>query len=260
VGTLGAWYRLQKRQANEQRFSFRRTSWDPRRLVVFLAVVAAHTAVLVILQEEDKRRLADSSVSTNTEPAIVWLPPLPDEATRGESELDTTTQSRVGSAPAAATPHTAPATRAPAPAAAPSRTASAARARAPAAVGTPVSPTSADASPEPVIPASIDWNREISEAAASQLARSEKQRRRESVFTAPSAPASLAAAAPRPPAFAWDYAATHRIEQPPGGTLLIHLNDRCIYVFPVLFACAIGEITPNRNLFEHARDPPAASD
>lgn len=200
------------------------TPWRPRRLIVFLAVVAAHTWVLAVLQEEDERRLLHK-VSDDNEPAMVWVPPLPDQE-----------------APRASEPAAAPRTH-------PERTTAAA----------PKQPASAAAGPGPPQPPSIDWNRELQVAAVDQLARNERRHQQESVFTTPRAPPSLAAAAPRGPQFQWDYAATHRIEHTPGGTLYININDRCLFVFPMLFLCKIGELTPHTHLLDLMREPPPAN-
>ena len=56
--------------------------------------------------------------------------------------------------------------------------------------------------------------------------------------------------------FAWDYAATHRIEAIPGGGILVHLNDNCVLIiFPLpLIGCGIGKLPANGDLFEHRRD------
>ena len=56
--------------------------------------------------------------------------------------------------------------------------------------------------------------------------------------------------------FGWDYAATHRIEVRPGGTIM-NLSDRCAIAFipfPIPF-CRIGAIPVNGNLFKHMSDP-----
>ena len=196
----------------------------PRRPIVFLLVVAAHVAVLVVLQEEDERRLLDR-VSGDNEPAMVWVPPLPDEEARSATEP--AAAQRTQPEPTTATP--------------------------------PKQPADAAAGTGPPQPPGIDWNRELHVAAVDQLARNERKHQQESVFTAPRAPPSLAAAAPRGPQFQWDYAATHRIEHTPGGTLYININDRCLFVFPILFLCKIGEITPHTHLLDPMREPPPAN-
>jgi hypothetical protein len=56
--------------------------------------------------------------------------------------------------------------------------------------------------------------------------------------------------------FAWDHSATHRIEEIPGGGLLVNLNDRCVialvpFPFPM---CRIGKLRANGKLFNHMKD------
>lgn len=60
--------------------------------------------------------------------------------------------------------------------------------------------------------------------------------------------------------FGWDHSATHRVEEIPGGGLLININERCaiawvIFPFPV---CKIGKIPPRGDLFDHMKDAPEA--
>lgn len=58
--------------------------------------------------------------------------------------------------------------------------------------------------------------------------------------------------------FAWDYAATHRVETSQG-VPIIHLGDRCVVGFLLIlpfFGCGFGaEIPANGDLFKHMRDP-----
>jgi hypothetical protein len=61
------------------------------------------------------------------------------------------------------------------------------------------------------------------------------------------------------PQFAWNHAATHRVEELPNGGLLINLNDRCaiawvIFPFPV---CKVGKIPVRGDLFQLRKDAPA---
>ncbi len=55
-----------------------------------------------------------------------------------------------------------------------------------------------------------------------------------------------------PEQFAWDYAATHRVEALPQGGLAIHINDNCVLlIFPLPFiGCAIGKKPANGGIFE----------
>jgi hypothetical protein len=64
------------------------------------------------------------------------------------------------------------------------------------------------------------------------------------------------------PRFAWDHAATHRVEEIPTGGLLININDRCAIawvVVPFLF-CRIGKIHAHGDLFGRMKDAPALGD
>jgi hypothetical protein len=58
--------------------------------------------------------------------------------------------------------------------------------------------------------------------------------------------------------FAWDYAATHRVEVSQG-VPIIHLGDRCVVGFLLIlpfFGCGFGaEIPANGDLFKHLHDP-----
>jgi hypothetical protein len=60
----------------------------------------------------------------------------------------------------------------------------------------------------------------------------------------------------KPPQFAWNYAATHRVETLPQGGILIHINDNCaLLIFPLPFVgCGIGKLPANGNLFEHLHE------
>ena len=61
-----------------------------------------------------------------------------------------------------------------------------------------------------------------------------------------------------PEQFAWDYAATHRVETSQG-VPIIHLGDRCVVGFLLIlpfFGCGFGaEIPANGDLFKHMHDP-----
>jgi hypothetical protein len=60
------------------------------------------------------------------------------------------------------------------------------------------------------------------------------------------------------PAFAWDYAHTHRITPLEGGGFVIALNDRCaiaVYIFPMI-GCSVGRAPPARgDLFKNMHPP-----
>jgi hypothetical protein len=65
------------------------------------------------------------------------------------------------------------------------------------------------------------------------------------------------------PAFAWDYAATHRLETSAKG-LVINLSDRCsllisLSLMAVMGGCKLGELPVHGDLFMHMRDDAATS-
>ena len=96
-----------------------------------------------------------------------------------------------------------------------------------------------------------DWTEELHVAANDAIAKELAQKRHELDF------AHAFPTQPRkPPQFAWNYAATHRIEAIPEGGLLVHLNDNCVLIiFPLPFVgCGIGKHPANGDLFEHRRD------
>jgi hypothetical protein len=96
-----------------------------------------------------------------------------------------------------------------------------------------------------------DWTQELHLAAKNALADELAKQRHEGDFTHkfPTPPK-------KPPQFAWNYAATHRIEAIPGGGMLVHLGDKCVLIlFPLPFVgCAIGKAPANGDLFEHLHD------
>ena len=96
-----------------------------------------------------------------------------------------------------------------------------------------------------------DWAEELHLAAKNAVANQLAQKRHELDFAHafPTLPK-------KPPQFAWDYAATHRIEAIPGGGMLVHLNDNCVLIlFPLpMIGCGIGKRPANGDLFEHRRD------
>lgn len=214
------------------RFRCRR---DARRLIALLAVVGAHTALLVLLTHETDRRAIGEAA--DHEPAMVWLPP----------PLDI----QAPPAPSAARHPQPPPT---------SRTRMArSRAARPATQGAPLVPptTALNPPPESLTSPPIDWQEAMDAAAAHQLARADERRRQSAMFATPAAPASLAAPQAHGPPFRWDYAATHRVEFTPHGALYINLNDRCLYMFPIFLLCRFGEIPSHGDLLQHARHAPA---
>ena len=64
---------------------------------------------------------------------------------------------------------------------------------------------------------------------------------------------------PRTPGIAWDYAATHRLEGGPSGSLIFHVNEHCAVGFWIIlpfFGCQIGKIPVRGDLFDHLHDNP----
>jgi hypothetical protein len=96
-----------------------------------------------------------------------------------------------------------------------------------------------------------DWTEELHLAARDAIAKELAQKRRELDFAHafPTQPK-------KPQQFAWNYAATHRIEAIPEGGMLVHLNDNCVLIiFPLPFiGCGIGKHPANGDLFEHRHD------
>jgi hypothetical protein len=96
-----------------------------------------------------------------------------------------------------------------------------------------------------------DWTAELHQAAKNAVANELAQKRHDFDF---------AHAYPRtptkPPQFAWNYAATHRIEAIPGGGMLIHLGDNCVLLLLPLpmVGCGIGKHPANGGLFDHMHD------
>lgn len=103
--------------------------------------------------------------------------------------------------------------------------------------------------PKPAPRAPIDWRQAVQGEVRAEQSRS---RPRKLDFGFPQEPATVAPA----PAFGWDYARTHRLEELPGGGTIINLTDHCAIVFYVLPipVCKIGKIPANGHLFDHMRD------
>lgn len=97
--------------------------------------------------------------------------------------------------------------------------------------------------------APVDWQQAIRDEVRAQ-AHSAPSRLQ---FGFPRSPPQGPAA---PPAFGWDYARTHRLEELPEGGTLINLTDRCALVVYVLLipVCKIGRMPANGLLFEHIHD------
>ena len=112
-----------------------------------------------------------------------------------------------------------------------------------------IAPRSADE--DDAIHPAPDWSEELHLAATDAIAKESVQKRHELDFAHafPTQPK-------KPQQFAWDYAATHRIEAIPGGGLAVHINDNCVLlIFPLpLIGCGIGKHPANGDLFEHRHD------
>jgi hypothetical protein len=96
-----------------------------------------------------------------------------------------------------------------------------------------------------------DWSEELELAAKKAVANELAKKKHDGDF------AHVFPTQPRkPPQFAWNYAATHRVEVLPQGGLLFHINDSCVLlIFPLPFVgCGIGKLPANGNLFEHMRE------
>ena len=96
-----------------------------------------------------------------------------------------------------------------------------------------------------------DWTEELHRAAKHAVAIELAQKRHELDFAH-----SFPTPPKKPPQFAWDHAATHRIEAIPGGGMLIHLSEDCVFIlFPLPFAgCGLGKRPVNGDLLEHMHE------
>jgi hypothetical protein len=114
--------------------------------------------------------------------------------------------------------------------------------------GASYSPSSRPPAPEPLEdtspPAPVDWDAELARAAQNAARAAEGEQPRDFGFPKIDTP-------PKQAEFAWDYAATHRVERIPEGGLLVNLNDNCVLVFlplPFVF-CQPGHKAANGELF-----------
>lgn len=109
-----------------------------------------------------------------------------------------------------------------------------------------------------------DWRAEARIAANNELETEERRRQQPS----PLAPHDFSAVRPgstdySKPQFGWSHARTHRVEELPGGGLLVNINDRCAVVLMFIFpfpACKIGKMPVRSDLFDHMRDAPAIAE
>lgn len=194
------------------------TRRQARQLVTLLTVLGVHVAVVWLLVSSQQRWVRAKSGSLQ----LVWIPRAPlSEAIPDRGTTRQTPRPRV--------PHRRDRTI-----------------DAPSSVPPPGDEASSAISPAP------DWGEELKRAAKDALAKELERKKHEFDF---------AHAYPRqpnkPPQFAWDYAATHRVETMPQGGIVIHLNDNCVLlIIPLPFAiCSIGKHPANGNLFEHLHDP-----
>ena len=111
-------------------------------------------------------------------------------------------------------------------------------------------------------PVAIDWSEEAAAAAGRQVDADEEAARKARAFSAPKAPANLAAAPPAGPKFKWYHARAQRIESIPGGGFMINLNDQCAVVVMIMIVpvCQIGKIEARGDLFQHMDDPSPLGD
>jgi hypothetical protein len=98
-----------------------------------------------------------------------------------------------------------------------------------------------------VIRPSPDWNAELQLAAKNALANELAKKKHDTDFAH-----VFPTQRKKPEQFAWDYAATHRVESLPQGGLLINLSDNCVLLLlPLPFVgCGIGKRPANGDLFK----------
>jgi hypothetical protein len=98
--------------------------------------------------------------------------------------------------------------------------------------------------------APVDWDAELARAAEDAARGVAGEKPRDFGFPKIETPAKRAE-------FAWNHAATHRVESIPGGGLLVNLNDNCVLVFvplPFVF-CRPGRKPANGQLFHEMVQP-----
>jgi hypothetical protein len=96
-----------------------------------------------------------------------------------------------------------------------------------------------------------DWTAELHLAAKNALANELARKRHESDFAH-----AYPTPAKKPPQFAWNDAAIHRVQALPQGGMLIHLGNNCVLVLMPLpmVGCGIGKAPANGDLFQHSHD------
>ncbi len=205
------------------------------RVVVFLAAVIAHIALVALLATSRPVREQRSTGERQT--ILVFLTPEPIAQTVEPPASSQAARSLRWARPAPDRVRTAPADSS--------------------AITEPVPPGSA---PPPA--PSIDWSRESQLVAERQVDALEASRRQARGFTPGEQDRNRVMPSPRAREFGWDRAHTQRIEPIPSGGTLIRLNDRCAvvlsgFIFPV---CTIGKIQARGDLFEHMDDTPQLGD
>jgi hypothetical protein len=195
----------------------------PARALAFVAVLAAHAALLFLLWA---LRGGSTDAARDAATTVLLLLPTSDQDQVGAPSAASQSQARGRRVRRDDRPQQ------PAEAAA----------RAPA-------PNSSSA------PVAIDWAREAALAASRQIDAAEEAARKAQAF---SARIGRSLATPKSPApkFGWSYAHMHRFETVPGG-ILFNLNDRCVILlsFMLMPICRIGKIEERGDLFEHLHDP-----
>ena len=207
----------------------RRMPAIPVRAIVFIGVVAAHVSLLILWPKLHGRGAA--AVPDETPSILVFLPPI--ESQQSEPSI------RLPDSPSTA------------------RRARREKSSLELASKPPiVEPESSSAA------VAIDWSREAELAVSRQIDADEEAARKARAFSAPTAPAGLAAAPAQNPQFGWSHARTHRVESMPGGGFIINLNDQCALVVMIMLmpVCKIGKIEARGDLFLHIDDPPLLGD
>lgn len=187
-----------------------------RLLLILSMVLSAHLAIVWLLVSSPQRLMKAKSRSLQ----LVWIPP---PASSIAPEPETTSAKPRNSVPRHRNDRI------------------------------PASPPTATPSDEEnnAIHPTPDWNAELQLAAKHALAQELAKKKHDTDFAHvfPTQPNRLGQ-------FAWDHAATHRVESLPEGGLLINLSDNCVLlIFPLpLVACGIGKHPANGDLFEHMHE------
>jgi hypothetical protein len=217
------------------------------RVVIFVAVVAAHVIVFFLLSSWRRERVPE--VKNEFPITLVYLPPLLSEPTSQQLwQAPLLYRSGAKRGPAASQTRNQRAPPGPV-----SERSSGDLPVATSPAGTEVAIT------PPPIQTPPDWHAQA-QALAEQDARQ--------IVTAEDAAESRAKALtsrfrplPPPPArspgFAWDYAPTHRIAPLPQGGFVYSINDNCqILILPLPFiGCALGKSPANGALFKNLHPP-----